>query len=178
MSGHNKWSKIKRKKEVADKEKSKVFSRYIKAISDAAKQNPNPEANTELKRVIEQAKENNVPKNNIENALRKALETAEKTKEIQLEAYGPAGIAILIIADTDNQQRTIQKIKSILNDIPEAKWADPGSVTWAFEKNNQTGKWKAKFPQEINKEDRKKLKNLVDKIKENEDVTEVYTSSL
>ncbi len=161
---------------MADKEKSKLYSKHIKAISDAAKKNPNPETNSELKRAIEQAKESNVPKTNIENILKKAKESAEKAKSIQIEAYGPAGIAILITANTDNQARTIQQIKSILNDDLEAKWADSGSVLWAFEK--EENRWKAKFPQEISEEDRKKLNDLIEKIKENEDVEEIYTSAL
>lgn len=174
MSGHNKWSKIKRKKAAADQEKSKLYSRYIKAISDAARKDPNPDMNPDLKRAIDQAKENNVPKNNIENALERARKAGD-SETVQVEAYGPASVALIIVAETDNQNRTLQELKVVLNDDPEAKRADPGSVLWAFESSN--GEWKAKFPQDISDEDRQKLDRLVGKIKENEDVVEVYTSA-
>ncbi len=175
MSGHNKWSKIKRKKTEADKEKSKLYSKYIKAISDAAKKDPNPETNPNLKRAIDQAKESNVPKTNIENALERARETTDNSETIQMEAYGPAGVAIIITAETDNQARTIQQVKSTLNGDSDGKWADPGSVLWAFERSEDG--WKAKFPQKISGDDRQKLDRLVEEIRKNEDVREVYTSA-
>ncbi len=178
MAGHNKWSKIKRKKAAADKEKSKTYSKHSKAIIKAAKKDPNPKTNQDLKQAIEQAEEDNVPKENIKNAIESAKDSVENAKIIQMEAYGPEGIAILIIAETDNSNRTIQKIQSILKDDSVGKWADPGSVKWAFKKPDKPGgKWKPKFPQKISPENKEKLESLITKIKDNEDVEKIYTSA-
>jgi transcriptional/translational regulatory protein YebC/TACO1 len=176
MSGHNKWSKIKRKKEAADQERSKIYSKHSKAIMSAAKNNPNPETNLQLKQLIEQAEKDNLPKENIKKLLERAQDKTQNTENIEMEAYGPEGIAIIIIAETDNSNRTIQQIKTILNNDSSGKWADPGSVKWAFDKN-ENNEWIAKFPQKISSENKNKLDNLIEKIKENEDVEEVFTSA-
>ena len=177
MSGHNKWSKIKRKKGVTDREKSGLYSKHAKAISSAAKHNPNPETNQHLKQIIEQARKDGVPKENIKNALKGAKGVAENTKKIQIEAYGPAGTAILVIAETNNQNRTIQEIKSLLNNFG-GKWASPGSVLWNFEKPKDAfNEWRPKFPQEIPENDKKELIKLVEALKDHEDVEGVYASA-
>jgi len=175
MSGHSKWSQIKHKKEAADQKRGKVFSKLLSAILAAAKSEPNPEFNPRLRTAIEKAKESNVPGENIERALRHASESGQNIEELIFEAYGPGGAAILIEAISDNKNRTIQKIKKTLNEFG-AKWAESGSVRWAFEQLSAGG-WKAKFPQELSDEDKNKLKILIEALEENDDVQKVYTNA-
>ena len=182
MSGHNKWAQIKRKKEVTDKKRGQIFSKMLKAISLAAKEDPNPSNNVRLKSAIDQAREYNVPLDNIERAIKKS-EDAKDLKELLMEAYGPEGTAILILAHTDSGNRTVAEIKKILHDH-DAKWADPGSVMWAFEPDtDQRGLnadihgWKAKFPQKISKEAEERLIKIMEALDDQDDVSEIFTSA-
>jgi len=173
MSGHNKWQQIKRKKEVTDKKRGQIFSKLLKAISIAAREDANPSYNSRLKAAIEQAKEFNVPQDNIERAIKKSQEV-EHIKELLMEAYGPEGVAILIQAHTDNGNRTVAEIKRILNDH-DGKWANQGSVIWAFEKTAEG--YQPKFPQNISKEAGDKITRLMDALDDHDDVSEIYTSA-
>ena len=130
MSGHNKWSQIKHQKSASDKKKSVVFSKVLNAITIAARDEANPQFNPRLRTLIEKAKENNIPQDNIERAIKKTKES-DNLKEITVEAYGPGGSALIIDAITDNSNRTINELKFLLNEN-EAKMAEQGSVRWAF----------------------------------------------
>ena len=135
MSGHSHWAGIKHKKEITDQKRAKVFSKLLAFISAAAKTEPNPDFNPRLRTAIATAKEMAVPQDNIERAIKKASEAGNNLEELLFEAYGPGGIAILIEAVSDNKNRAVQEIKTILKDH-NGKWADSGSVQWAFEKTN------------------------------------------
>ncbi len=173
MSGHNKWSQIKNQKGAADKKRGQLFSKLLKAISIAAKTEANPQFNPRLRSAMEKAKESNVPQDNIERAVSKASEE-KNLEDITVEAYGPEGAAIIIEGITDNTNRTISEIKHLLTENG-AKIANPGSVLWSFDKINN--EWKAKFPQEISEDGRKKIASLVEALEEHEDVQEVITNS-
>ncbi len=173
MSGHNKWTQIKRKKEVTDKKRSQIFSKILRAISMAAKEDPNPNYNSHLKAAVDQAKEMNVPQENIERAIKKSSEIKD-AEELVMEAYGPEGVALLITAHTDSRNRTVAEIKKILSDH-EAKWADPGSVAWAFEKTSDG--YNPKFPQKISGDAEEKLLKLMEALDDHDDVVEIYTSA-
>jgi len=178
MSGHSKWSQIKHQKGIADQKRAQVFSKLLNVISVAARTDPNPEFNPKLRTAIQKAKEANVPSDNIERALKRALETSGNIDELVLEAYGPGGSAILIEAVTDNKNRTVAEIKSILAKN-NGKWAEPGSVLWAFEKTSRDGQnyWEAKFPQALNPEDSKKLTLLTSILKNDQDVQNIFTNT-
>ena len=173
MSGHNKWAQIKRKKEVTDKKRGQMFSKLLRAISIAAKGDPNPSYNPHLKAAVDKAKEMNVPQDNIERAIKKSSE-AKDVENIMMEAYGPEGVALLIEAQTDNRNRTISEVKKILSDHG-AKWADPGSVMWAFEKTGDD--YVPKFPQKISAEAEGRLLKLMEALDDHDDVAEIYTSA-
>ena len=196
MSGHSKWSQIKHKKGVTDKKRGQLFSKLSKVITITAKIEPNPQFNPCLRSAIEKAKENQVPQENIERAIRRASESTENLEELTMEAYGPEGSAILIEAITDSRNRTVSEVKKILKDC-DAKWAEPGSVLWAFsssaelrgtdaeergsENDRNTfgageSKWQAKFPQEISEEGKEKLGKLLEALEEHEDVEDVVTN--
>ena len=136
MSGHSHFSTIKRKKEVTDAKRGKVFSKLARQILIAAKEKgADPETNSNLRMIIEKAKGLNMPKENIDRAIKKGtgeLE-GEKLEEIMYEAYGPGGIAIIIEGITDNKNRTLSEIKQTLNQY-QGKLADSGSVKWMFER--------------------------------------------
>lgn len=113
MSGHNKWSTIKRKKGAIDSKRSKIFSRITKEITVAVKEGgPDPEGNARLRLAINNAKGENMPKDNILRAISKAEKDPDSFHEITFEGYGPGGIAIVLECLTDNNNRTISAVRS------------------------------------------------------------------
>ncbi|MEK7629979.1 MAG: YebC/PmpR family DNA-binding transcriptional regulator [Patescibacteria group bacterium] len=178
MAGHSHWKQIKEHKGSADVKRGAVFSKLLRAISAAARDDNNPDFNPRLRSAIQKAKEFNVPQENIERAIKKASnETA--LEEVIMEAYGPGGAALMILGLTNNKNRTTNEVKNILKDF-EAKWAEPGSVRWAFESTqNENGiSWQAKFKQEITTEEKNNLEKLVVALEEHEDVVNVFTNVL
>jgi len=137
MSGHSKWSSIKHKKGAADAKRGKIFTKLIKEITTAARiSGGDPEANARLRVAIAQAKAENMPKDNIEKAIKKgtgALEGGERYEEHTYEGYGPGGVAILIETLTDNKKRTTADVRHILTRL-NGNLAEAGSVSWLFSK--------------------------------------------
>ncbi len=174
MSGHSHWAGIKHKKEITDQKRGKVFSKLLALISAAAKTEPNPDFNPRLRSAIAKAKEMAVPQDNIDRAVKKASESGNNLEELLFEAYGPGGIAVLIEAVSDNRNRAVQEIKTILRDR-NGKWAESGSVQWAFERTNEG--YVPKFPQEIPEEDAEKLVALIEALHDNDNVQNVYTNA-
>lgn len=117
MSGHNKWSTIKRKKGATDSKRSKIFSRIIKEINIAVKEGgPDPDGNPKLRLAIANAKGANMPKENVQRAVSKASDKdASNYNEVTYEGYAPNGVAIYIECATDNVQRTVSNIRSYFN---------------------------------------------------------------
>ena len=117
MSGHNKWSTIKRKKGALDAKRSKIFSRIIKEISIAIKEggNADPEGNPRLRLALNNAKGANMPKDNIQRAMSKADKDSAALQEVTYEGYAPNGIAVFIECLTDNPQRSVSNIRSLFN---------------------------------------------------------------
>lgn len=114
MSGHNKWSTIKRKKGALDAKRSKEFSRIIKEITVAVKEGgSDPDGNPRLRLAINNAKGVNMPKDNIARAISKAEKDPDNLHELTFEGYGPGGIAIFVECLTDNNNRTVSAIRSI-----------------------------------------------------------------
>ena len=130
---------------------------------------------------MEKAKENAVPKDKIDAAIKRASDPAANLEELTFEAYGPGGSALIVETISDSRNRTVAEIKKILSDFG-GKWAEQGSVRWAFSAEGWSAhggekKFVAKFPQELNSEDKQKLQKLVDALKEHDDVQEVYTNA-
>jgi len=137
MSGHSKWSSIKHKKGAADAKRGQIFTKLIKEITTAARiGGGDPDANSRLRVAILQAKAENMPKDNIERAVKKgigALEGAESYEEYIYEGYGPGGVAILIEALTDNKKRTTADVRHILSRL-NGNLGEAGCVSWLFQK--------------------------------------------
>src|SRR3989344_2869999 len=118
MSGHSKWSTIKRKKEVTDAKKGQLFSKLSKLIEITAKKGADPKTNFSLKAVVDKAKASNMPVVNIEKAIKKGaglIAGEDSLEEILYEAYGPSGVAILILTIPSNRNRTGSEVKHILS---------------------------------------------------------------
>ncbi len=116
MSGHNKWSTIKRKKGAIDAKRSKIFSRIIKEISISVREGgTDPDGNARLRLALNNAKGANMPKDNIQRALSKADKDSTTLTEITYEGYAPNGIAVFIECLTDNTQRTVSNVRTILS---------------------------------------------------------------
>ena len=117
MSGHNKWSTIKRKKEANDAKRSKMFTKIIKDITIAVREGgPDPDSNPRLRLAIANARGVNMPKDNIQRAINKANEKdSANYVEIVYEGYATHGVAIIVECATDNQQRTVANIRSYFN---------------------------------------------------------------
>lgn len=136
MSGHSKWSTIKRKKGAADAKRGKIFTKLIREIQVAAKMGGGDEnANPRLRSAIQAAKAANMPLANVEKAIKKGTGELEGVtyEEVTYEAYGPGGVAIFMEAMTDNKNRTVSEIRHILSKAG-GNLATNGSVAWMFEK--------------------------------------------
>jgi YebC/PmpR family DNA-binding regulatory protein len=177
MSGHNKWSQIKHKKDITDAKKSKIFSKLVRFIAVEAKLSGGKES-PGLRAAIEKAKKVNMPAENIERAIKKASEPGAKMESITYEAYGPGGVGIMIETLTDSKNRTAQDIKHILSKNGFAL-AGIGSVAWAFKKeiSSEGLIWKPTNTTALSDEDLELLDKLVDELEENDDVQDVYTNA-
>jgi transcriptional/translational regulatory protein YebC/TACO1 len=175
MSGHNKWSKIKRKKEASDGAKSKVFSKHAALIAMEAKKAKGDLGSPGLIAAIERAKKDSMPKDNIDRAVQKgkALE-GDALSEVLYEAFGPGGTAILITAVTDNPNRTTPEIRHTIKEAGYALGAT-GSASWAFTKTE--GGYAPQNRMELTDEDGEKLAALIEALEEHDDVQEIYTTA-
>ncbi len=176
MSGHNKWTQIKRKKEVTDAKKSKIFTKIVRLIGSEARLAKGDTNSPGLRAAIEKAKEANMPADNIERAIKKASEPSANLESITYEAYGPAGVGIIIEVLTDNRNRTAPEIKHILSRNGFAL-AGIGSVSWAFTKARAGAAWAPSSFVDVNEENAVILDQLIDEIEENDDVQNVFTNA-
>jgi len=136
MSGHNKWSTIKHKKGAADAKRGKVFSKIIKEITIAARMGGgDPEGNPRLRTAVLAARQANMPKDNVDRAIKRGTGEIEGVnyEEIIYEGYGPGGVAVLVEALTDNKNRTVAEIRHIF-DKYTGNLGESGCVAWMFDK--------------------------------------------
>ena len=135
MSGHSKWSKVKHQKATTDVAKSFAFTKASRAITVAVKEGggiTDPASNFHLRLAIEKAHSVNMPKENIERAIaRGSGPGASSIEQLMYEGYGPGGVALLIEVATDNRQRTVSKVKNVLEQLG-GRLASPGAVSFQF----------------------------------------------
>ncbi len=176
MSGHSKWSTIKHKKAMQDAKRGKAFSRIIKEIMVAARIGGGDlGANPRLRTAVAAAKAENMPKDNIERAIKKGTGELEGVnyEEVTYEGYGPGGVAILVETISDNRQRTVADIRHLFSRMG-GSLGEPGSVAWLFEK-------KGLLLVEKDKVDEEELMTIAleanaDDIQEQESEWEIYTA--
>ncbi|HEY6137058.1 MAG TPA: YebC/PmpR family DNA-binding transcriptional regulator [Thermoanaerobaculia bacterium] len=177
MSGHSKWSTIKHKKGAADAKRGKVFTRIIKEMTIAARLGGgDPDANPRLRAAVAEAKANNMPKDNIERAIKRGTGELEGAayEEVTYEGYGPGGVAIIVEALTDNGNRTTPEIRHAF-EKNGGNLGTPGSVKFQFER-------KGYFAVEKSAADEDKLMEIAieagadDLQSDDPDAFEIYTS--
>jgi len=177
MSGHSKWSTIKHKKGAADAKRGKVFTRIIKEMTIAARLGGgDPEGNPRLRAAVAEAKANNMPKDNIERAIKRGSGELEGAmyEEVTYEGYGPGGVAIIVEALTDNGNRTTPEIRHTF-EKNGGNLGTPGSVKFQFER-------KGYFAVEKSAADEDKLMEIAieagadDLQSDDPDAFEIYTS--
>ena len=150
MSGHSKWSTIKRKKGAIDAKRGKIFTRLIKEITVAARTGGgDPVGNPRLRSAIAAAKAENMPKDNIDRAIKKGTGELEGEvyEEILYEGYGPEGVAILVECMTDNRNRTVADIRHYFSKN-NGNLGESGCVAWMFEKKGLIQVEKEKYSEE------------------------------
>jgi len=172
VAGHNKWSQIRTHKGVADKARARVFSKLANAISIAARKDPNPDFNPTLRSMIERARKENMPQDNILRAIKRARESKEM-EEFLIEAYGPEGSGVIIEGLTDSKPRSLNEIKIVLGERG-VKLANPGSLLWNFDKTDEG--YKPKFAQAVSDDAKSKVAELVAVLEERDDVSAIYTN--
>ena len=137
MSGHSKWSSIKHKKGAADAKRGQLFSKLSRAIIVAARDGgPDPEGNSALATAIQKARDNSMPKENIERAIARGSGTGsdgQAYEQVTYEGYGPEGVAVLVEALTDNRNRTSAEIRHLFAKH-DGNLGTSGSVAWLFER--------------------------------------------
>jgi YebC/PmpR family DNA-binding regulatory protein len=135
MSGHNKWSTIKYKKGAADAKRGKLFSRLIKEITIAAREGGDPSGNPRLRSALQSAKVANMPKENIDRAIKRGSGEMEGVNYEQLyyEGYSPGGAAVLVEVLTENKNRAASEVRHVFNKYG-GNLGEPGSVAWNFSK--------------------------------------------
>lgn len=178
MSGHSKWNNIKNRKGAQDKARSKTFSQLSRLIRAATKQGSSgdPKSNPSLRLILDKARMANMPKDKIQKAIDVALGNAggNQIQEIVYEGFGPGGVGMMIVALTDNLNRSSSEIRFILSKVG-GSLGSPGSARYMFDRN-QEGEFVAtmKFP--ISEEDSQKMLELVESLRENEDVEDVFVA--
>ncbi len=175
MSGHNKWSQIKHKKAITDGKRSKIFGKLVKLIALESKKVAGNLSAPGLRAVIERAKKENMPIDNIDRAVKKgAGGDAGNMEAVLFEAYGPGGCAILIEGLTDNKNRTVAEIKHLLSKRG-LTLAGQGAAVWAFTKTAEGFGPQTMAP--LSDEDGEALSSLLEELDEHDDVQEVYTNA-
>ena len=150
MSGHSKWHSIKHKKGATDAKRGRLFTKFIKEITVAARSGGgDPDANARLRKAVLDAKAGNMPNDTIDRAIRRGTgaETGVHYEEVTYEGYGPGGVAMLIEAVTDNRNRTVAEIRHVFSKNG-GNLGETGSVGWIFEKKGYIVVDKAAKPEE------------------------------
>lgn len=175
MSGHNKWSKIKHKKAAGDAQKSRLFTKHAAVIAMESRKAGGNLASPGLAAAITRAKADAMPKDNIDRAVAKGKGADGAALEAVLfETFGPGGVAILITALTDNNNRTSQEIRHLLTKAGYSLGA-PGSAAWAFIKAE--GVYTPTTPLTLSEGDGEALAELIEALEENDDVQDVFTTA-
>lgn len=139
MAGHSKWANIKHRKQKQDKKRGKLFSKLSKKIAVAAREGGgDPEMNADLAFAIDKAKDNDMPKDNIERAIKRGTGDLEgvEYKQFNYEGYGPGGVALFLDIMSDNRNRTASEIRHILSEHG-GNLGEAGCVAWMFERKGQ-----------------------------------------
>ena len=181
MSGHSKWSTIKHKKEALDSKRGKLFSQLSKNIRVATKfgKSGDPKSNSALRLAIEKARAANMSNDIINRAIDRGLGKGKggQIEEVVYEGFGPGGVGLLVVALTENKQRTAAEMKNIFSKHG-GSLGSPGSAKYLFERSIQTNDYQCVMPMQVeNETTQKQIEALIDSLLENEDVEDVYSNA-
>ncbi|MBD3250256.1 MAG: YebC/PmpR family DNA-binding transcriptional regulator [Candidatus Pacebacteria bacterium] len=178
MAGHSKWANIKHKKAAEDKQRAKIFSRIARKIRAAVKEggSGDPDTNVALRPLLDKARAANMPNDNIQRAIDRGLGkgSSGSLQEILYEGYGPGGIGFMVLALTDNKNRTAAEVRNVFSKAG-GSLGGPGSVKYMFNRGEE-GDFICSMPLELTADQAEKVTDLVDELLELEDVEDVYTS--
>lgn len=179
MAGHSKWNNIKKRKGAVDAKKGKVFGHLARGIRMAVKEggSGDPQMNPSLRPLLDKARAENMPKEKIQKAIDVGLGKGgdNLAKEVIYEGYGPGGVGLLIVAVTDNTNRTGSEIKMILSK-GGGSLGSPGSAMYLFTRSNDGG-YISSMPYVIEEESvQVQIQNLIDSLGENDDIEEIFCS--
>ena len=176
MSGHNKWSKIKHKKAATDAGRSRIFARHARAIAMESKLANGDITHPGLLAAIERSKKDSFPKENIERAISRGREVSDvNLQSVLFEAYGPGGVAMIMTAITDNNNRTNQLVKHALTS-QGYQLGSPGSALWAFTKNPSG--YVPQNPIKLSTSDLDALESLIASLEDIDDIQDIYTTAV
>lgn len=180
MAGHSKWNNIKNRKSAVDAKKSKTFGNLSKLIRIAVKEggSGDPQFNPQLRTLLEKAREANMPKDKVQRAIDKGLgksASGASVAEVLYEAFGAAGEAYLIQLVTDNAQRTSSEIRAVLS-RHGGSLAGPGSAQYLFSRTAGGG-FTPTMPLELGESQVAGAQELLEVLRQHEDVEEVYTTA-
>ena len=140
MAGHSKWANIKHRKEAQDNKKGKIFTKIARELTVAAKiGGGDPASNSRLRLALDKARASNMPKDNVERAVKKGTGEGNDQifEDITYEGYAPGGVGILVKTLTDNRNRTIMEVRTVITKRG-GSMAEAGSVAWQFEKDRKS----------------------------------------
>lgn len=170
MSGHSKWHKIRHQKTAKDQKKSREFGRLVRDIKIAARSEGDPTKNAALRDAIERAKKANMPQANIDKVLFR--KDSDSLSEVVYEGFGPGGVGVVVIAQTDNSNRTVAEVRAAFKAVG-SDLGGPNSVRWKFDSN-----YSPQFPIQLDKENASKLEHLIVALEELEDVEQIHTDAI
>ena len=179
MAGHSKWANIKRRKGAQDAKRAKVFTRILKEIAIAVKEggNPDPDSNPRLRLAIANAKGANMPKDNINRAIKKASDKdSENYSEVTYEGYGPAGIALFVEATTDNINRTVSNVRAIFTKYGGSLGTN-GSLEFIFDRKGVfTVPMSALEGKDLDEFEMELIDGGAEDVERDEEIVTIYTS--
>ena len=170
MSGHSKWSTIKRRKGAQDARRSQQYAKLLRAVEVAAREGgPNVEGNMTLSAAVDKARDNSVPWDNIDRAIQRGAGAGEggaRYEDVTYEGYAPGGVAVLVQALTDNRNRTGQEVRHAFT-RGGGNLADPGSVAWQFDRRGYLTLDRVTAPEE---------ERILEALEDNDDVQDVFSN--
>ena len=177
MAGHSKWANIKHKKAVVDAKRGKLFTKHAKNIQVQSRLAGGDENSPGLRAAIEAAKKDSVPKENIQRAIDKGAGVGgEAIEQITYEAYGPGGVAMIIISLTDNRNRAAAEVRHILSKHG-LELAKTGAAMWAFTSDDGGQTYSPSTTVDLSDEDQTKLDKVLEALEESDEVDEVFTTA-
>lgn len=180
MAGHSKWNNIKNRKGAQDTKRAKVFGQVSKLIRIAVKEggSGDPKFNPGLRVVLDKARAANMPTANIDRAIQRGLgksASGASIQEIVYEGFGPGGVAVLAVGLTDNPNRTASEVKYAFS-RNNGSLGGPGSAMYMFKRDNDGG-YVCTMPLEVDDSNTGSLLNLVDALRELDDIEDVYLAT-